>query len=258
MRFLIIDGHNLAYRFFYTNSGTVETVKQICIDKISALARANGATHACVVFDNGMPTFRHEEALAEGFEYKQRDKKDDEIKALIHLLQDVYVKSGKGLIAPAGFEADDVIATLATKASNVEVLIYSGDKDLFALAGKNTRIIFPCKGQTYLISEVEVFQRMGIFPHQIPCFKGLVGDASDSIPGIDGIGEKTAAKLLRDWVTIEQIYQNFEHLTPKEQRLLDGFEQKAIFYRHIATMQNDLDLGCNLKQFATNLTGVAK
>ena len=171
-------------------------------------------THMAVAFDRPKPTFRKK--LFEGYQAK-RPKMDEELVGQIEQVHDLVRAFGIPIFEKDGFEADDVIGTLASKARQ-QVIIVTGDRDILQLVNKNVMVYMPTKGlsEAKLYGEKEVEDRMGVAPKLVTDFKALAGDASDNYPGVKGIGTKTAVKLLTKYKTLEGLLKTDE-LT-KEQK----------------------------------------
>jgi DNA polymerase-1 len=150
-----------------------------------------------------------------------------------------------------GYEADDIIATLTVDFSKkTDVIIASNDRDLWQLAGKNVMLMLPDKkGKLEWVGRDEVIARLGFPPDKIADYKGLRGDPSDNIPGVYGIGDKTAVKLLEQFDSIEDIYKNIEKVSPEglKQKLLENYEQ-ALMSKKLATLIMDVPFGATLKE----------
>jgi len=197
-----------------------------------------------VAFDAHGPTFRHE--MYE--EYKaHRDEAPDELKQQLQMSREVVDALGMDWMELDGFEADDVIGTLARKAEvkGWDVKIVTGDSDLGQLATDNVTIYQTVRGVTErrILNPAKVREKYGIAePEYLVDYKGLVGDPSDNIPGVRGVGDKTARKLLAKFPTIDDIYEHLEEIEEKFRKKLEPAEEIAKFSRELATIKVDLPL----------------
>mgnify|MGYP001609124964 CR=1 FL=1 len=202
---LLIDAHAIIHRAFHalppltTSNGTpINAVYGYLLILLRALKDLH-PDYVAVAFDSPGKTFRHKQFPA----YKaHRVKPPDELIAQFPLVREVTAAFGFPVIAKTGYEADDIIGTLAEhmkKHSDIHTVIITGDLDLLQLVNSHTAVLKLQKGvkETVLFDETMVKEKIGVTPAQIPDFKGLRGDASDNIPGVKGIGEKGAVKLLQ-------------------------------------------------------------
>lgn len=198
-------------------------------------------------FDAGKPQFRID-ALER---YKaQRPPMDDDLRVQFPLMEDVLVSMNIPVVKVPGWEGDDILGTVAARAeaAGCEALLVTGDKDACQLASDHTRIVNTKKG----ISDVVIYdpagveEKYGVTPAQIPDFLGLMGDSSDNIPGVPGIGQKTAAKLLQRFGSIEGIYDNLDQLKGKQLENLQNNREVAFLSRDVATIMRDLDFPLDL------------
>ena len=229
--FLIIDAFSLLFRAFHafplsltTKSGELTNAvfgfTRLLLD---ALEKAR-PEYVVVGTDMGKPTFRHQEYTA----YKaNRTEAPHELTAQIGRMYQVLTALNIPTIGVEGYEADDVIGTLATRMKheepNLRVGIFTGDKDAYQLVGENVFIVSPPrggKGEISILGQEEVKERLGVEPEQVIDFKALCGDASDNIPGVRGIGPKSAAKLLSDFTTLKNIYSGLA-LSANQPELID-------------------------------------
>jgi len=257
-KIVLIDGHSILNRAFYglpvlSNSEGLFTnavygflnimLKIIDVEKPDYLAAA---------FDVHQPTFRH------GMfpEYKgTRKPMPDELREQVPVIQEVLKAMEVPVIMQGGFEADDILGTITMQAveKGLEVTIVSGDRDLLQLASDKVKVSIPKtkKGG----SEVEeyhtqdVIDKYGVTPVQITDLKGLMGDTADNIPGVKGIGGKTAAKILSDFPSVEEAYLHIDEITPKRtQALLSGSKDIALLSKKLATIKTDCDINFSLEE----------
>jgi len=201
-------------------------------------------THIVVAFDRPKPTFRQQ--LYVGYQ-AQRPKMEGELSSQFGKIIEILGKARIATYAVDGFEADDIIGTLAegAKKRGGEVIILTGDRDMLQLVTPKTRVLMPIKG----ISEVnfmdaeKVREKYGITPEQFVDVKALQGDPSDNYPGVPGVGPKTAAGLINDWGSVEGIYQHVDEIAVKNkklaQKLIDGHDACILAYK-LATIVKDV------------------
>ena len=245
-KILLIDGHSILNRAFYglpdlTNSEGLHT--GAVYGFLNILFKVLGEEkpeYLAVAFDRSEPTFRH----AKYPEYKgTRKPMPQELKEQIPLLKEMLEKMGIATVSLAGFEADDILGTLAKKGEEkgLDVIILSGDRDLLQLATKKTMIRLPrtAKGQTVIedYKEDQVQERYLVSPAQIIELKALMGDPADNIPGILGVGEKTAIRLLVEYGSIENAFSHVEEISQKRAResLRENY-QMAQLSKELATI----------------------
>lgn len=245
-KILLIDGHSILNRAFYglpdlTNSEGLHT--GAVYGFLNILFKVLGEEkpeYLAVAFDRSEPTFRH----AKYPEYKgTRKPMPQELKEQIPLLKEMLEKMEIATVSLAGFEADDILGTLAKKGEEkgMDVIILSGDRDLLQLATKKTMIRLPrtAKGQTVIedYKEDQVQERYLVTPAQVIELKALMGDAADNIPGIPGVGEKTATRLLAEYGSIENAFSHVEEISQKRAResLRENY-QMAQLSKELATI----------------------
>ncbi len=207
--------------------------------------------HMVVAFDRKAPTFRHLEYT----EYKAgRKKMPPELAMQLPLLKEVLTAMKVKMLEIDGFEADDIIGTVAKKAEaeGFEPLIISGDKDELQLATKITKVLITKKGisEFELYDEAAMYEKYGFSPEQFIDFKGLMGDPSDNIPGIPGVGEKTALKLMQEFGSIANLIANTERIASKS--LKDKVEenaQLALMSRRLATINTEVPIEIDFEEF---------
>ena len=178
-------------------------------------------THCAIAFDTKAPTFRHQMFD----QYKaQRPPTPDELVNQLGRVRQLVEAFRIPIFELDGYEADDVLGTLSHQASQqgIDTIIVTGDADTMQLVSPRVKVLYPRPGRSFsdtvLYDEAAVSQKYGVGPEHIADFKGLVGDASDNIPGVSGIGEKTAAKLIQQFGSMEQIYTHIDEVTPPKLR----------------------------------------
>ena len=258
-KILLIDGHSILNRAFYglpdlTNSEGLHT--GAVYGFLNILFKVLGEEkpeYLAVAFDRSEPTFRHTKYP----EYKgTRKPMPQELKEQIPLLKEMLEKMGITTVSLAGFEADDILGTLAKKGEEkgMDVIILSGDRDLLQLATKKTMIRLPrtAKGQTVIedYKEDQVQERYLVTPAQIIELKALMGDAADNIPGIPGVGEKTATRLLVEYGSIENAFSHVEEISQKRAResLRENY-QMAQLSKELATIRTNSPIEFEQEKF---------
>ncbi len=246
-KLILIDGNSLAFRAFYglpllSNQSGLHTNAIFGFQKIlDKIIREENPTHFLIAFDAGKKTFRHEQYG----EYKGgRQKTPPELGeqfAPIRKLIDAY---GIKRYEEANYEADDIIGSLSKLAdeNGMETIIVTGDRDLTQLASEHVTIYFTKKGVTQIDKYTPEFieEEYGLRPEQIIDMKGLWGDTSDNIPGVPGIGEKTAIKLLKKYDSVEGVYEHIEELKGKQRENLENFKDDAFMSKELATIYRDM------------------
>ncbi len=250
-KLILIDGNSLINRAFYatpllTNKdGEPTNAVYAFVNMLVKLISQNKPDYLTVAFDLKAPTFRHGMYA----DYKgTRKPMPEELRPQIPLLKKVLKTIGINYIEQEGIEADDIIATLATTLK-IDTKIVTGDKDSFQLVDDTTSVMFTRRGITDIdLYDKENFkEKTGITPEQVIELKALMGDSSDNIPGVAGVGEKTAHSLLEQFSNIDNLYQNIESVTGKlKQKLIDG-KDAAFLSRTLATVKRDCDVDVNLE-----------
>ena len=250
-RLLLVDAYGLIYRAFHaipplTNSRGLLT--NAAFGFTSILLRAIADAHperAIVAFDAPGATHRHERFPA----YKaQRPSMPDELRSQVPLVRDLVAALGLPLLEAPGYEADDVIGTIAEQARREgwEVLIVSGDLDMLQLVGPNVSLLHTAKGGADAMVTYDpgkIFERYGLTPEQIVDFKSLKGDSSDNIPGVPGVGEKTAAKLIAAFGSLTGLYERLDEVEPVRIReLLRANRDAAFAGQGLMTIDRDAPL----------------
>lgn len=257
-KIVLIDGHSILNRAFYglpdlTNSEGLHTNAVYgFLNIMLKILEEEKPEYLTVAFDEHQPTFRHEMYQ----EYKgTRKKMPDELREQVTVIQDVLQAMGVRIVKQGGLEADDILGTIARQAERdgIEVSLVSGDRDLLQLATEHILIRIPKtkRGGTEIENyhTQEVIDKYGLTPDQIVDLKGLMGDSADNIPGVPGVGEKTAVKILTAFPTIEEAYAHLEEVEPKRAReLLRANEELARLSKDLATIRTDCDLGYRLEE----------
>jgi DNA polymerase-1 len=214
-RVLLVDGHHLAYRTFHALKGLttsrgepVQAVYGFAKSLLKALKEDGDSV--IVVFDAKAPSFRHE--AYEGYKARRAPTPEDFPRQLA-LIKELVDLLGLVRLEVPGYEADDVLASLAKKAEKegYEVRILTADKDLYQLLSDRIHVLHP---EGYLITPAWLWEKYGLRPDQWADYRALTGDESDNLPGVKGIGEKTARKLLEEWGSLERLLKNLDRLKP--------------------------------------------
>lgn len=205
--------------------------------------------YSVAALDGIKPTFRVEEFTS----YKaHRKPMEDNLSSQIPKVFEIFDAFGIKSIVVDGYEADDVIGTLAVRFADNDhqAIIISNDRDLWQLVNKNVVAMIPSSnGKAEWIGHEEVIKRMGIDPKQIPDYKGLRGDPSDNIPGVYGIGEKTAIKLIQEYGSLEQLYASIDTVEPESLRQkLAANAEEAVMSKQLATIITDVPVTVNLDE----------
>jgi DNA polymerase-1 len=223
-RLLLLDGHSLAYRAFFalpvenfsTTTGQPTNAVYGFTSMLINLLRDEAPSHLAVAFDVSRQTFRSEQFP----EYKaNRTSSPEPFQGQVSLIQEVLGALRIPILQVAGYEADDVIATLTTQASEhgMDVLISTGDRDALQLVNDHVTVLYPKKGVSELtrFTPDEVEAKYGLTPAQYPDFAALRGDPSDNLPGIAGVGEKTATKWIREYGSLEELVAHVDEVKGK-------------------------------------------
>ncbi|AHB40568.1 MAG: hypothetical protein ACD_25C00122G0004 [uncultured bacterium] len=252
-KLLLIDTFNFLHRAYHAlppsfrdaNGEPTNALYGVTSMLINMLTQVK-PDYLVAALDGQKPTFRVEDFTA----YKaHRKPMEDSLASQIPKTLDMLSAFGVKQVLVDGYEADDIIATLALGFSGkVDVIIASNDRDLWQLAGKNVMLMVPDKqGKLQWVGKDEVSARLGFPPDKIADYKGLRGDPSDNIPGVYGIGEKTAIKLIEQFGSVEDVYRNIEKVTPEslKEKLLENYEQ-ALMSKKLATLIMDVPAGVTL------------
>ncbi|MEQ1849439.1 MAG: 5'-3' exonuclease H3TH domain-containing protein [Candidatus Peribacteraceae bacterium] len=244
---VIVDGHHLLYRAYWAIPRTMKTRAGEQVNTTFGMAtmllmilKTEAPDHILFCFDADEDTFRHEEYK----EYKEgRAETPDDFYIQIPRALELIDTFGIRSISGQKMEADDFAATYATEIAKQggRVTIVTGDRDLLQLASDDIRIAIPHKGYQapeYMTPEA-VKTKYGVAPTQIPSYKGLVGDSSDNLPGVHGIGPIAASKLIQEFGSIAGIFDNLEKVKPSWKEKLVASREKAFFSERMATLRTD-------------------
>lgn len=261
-KLLIIDGNALIHRSFHalppltdSKGQMVQAVYGFAATLLKAWKELK-PTHIVATFDLRGPTFRDE--LYEAYK-ATRVKAPDELYQQIPLVKEMVASFNIPIYEKKGFEADDVIGTITKEAKGVQNIILTGDMDSMQLVDDHTKVFTMRKGlsDTIIYDESGVRQRYGLRPDQIIDYKALRGDPSDNIPGVKGIGEKTATELLQKFETLEDLYQTLEKNTKAAQAIRPAIREKLLTHRSeaflskkLATIKRDVPIEFDLSTAA--------
>ncbi len=246
---ILFDGNALVHRAFHalppltiTKTGEMVNAVQGFASTLLKLLRENKPDYWAIAFDRRAPTFRHE--LFE--EYKaQRPKTAPELVTQIDRVHQLAEAFNLPIFEMDGYEADDIIGTLSHKAASegIDTLIVTGDNDMLQLVSPGIRVMAPRRGfaDTVTYDENGVQEKYGLKPSQLISYKALIGDVSDNIPGVKGIGDKTAVKLLQQFGDLDGIYSNIDQVEPERLRtLLKSNRELVLQNRKLAAIVTDV------------------
>ncbi len=252
---LLIDGHSLAYRAFHalpeemrTASGQVTNAVFGFTSMLVNLLRDHRPQRVAVAFDLPGSTFRHERLDS----YKaNRAKPPETFREQLGLLREVLSVLGVRAVEASGFEADDVLATLATQAAceGLAVALVTGDRDAFQLvADPYIAVLYPRRGMSDHVQydEAGIVERTGVQPENYVAYAALRGDTSDNLPGVPGVGEKTAARLISRYRDIDGVYEHLDEQTPKLRSSLAAAEATVRLNFELMTLRRNVELEVTL------------
>ncbi|MDU2658119.1 MAG: 5'-3' exonuclease H3TH domain-containing protein, partial [Clostridium perfringens] len=249
-RLLILDGNSLLNRAFYAvpllsnSEGTHTNAIYGFTNMLFKMREDIKPDYIVCTFDKKAPTFRH----LEYGDYKAgRKKMPPELAEQFPIVKEMLKLFSITTYELDGFEADDIIGSLAKVAEGegIEVYIMTGDKDALQLAAKDINVCITKKG----VSEIEVYnydrmvEEYGVTPTQFIDVKGLMGDKSDNIPGVPGVGEKTAFKLIKEYGSVEAVLENIDNISGKKlKENLTEYSEQAIFSKKLATIMTNVPI----------------
>jgi len=243
--FLIVDGNSLMHRAFHAlplmdYKGVYTNAVHGFLNMLLRCIRERAPRYCAVAFDEHAPTFRHTEYA----QYKAgRARTPDELRGQFDIIKEVLSAMGFGVLSLTGYEADDILGTLSQQCikRDLSALLLTGDRDALQLVSDDVTLLLTRKG----ISDIEectperVKELWGVTPAQITDLKGLMGDSSDNIPGIPGVGEKTAVKLLAQYETLENVLAHGDEIKGKLGEKVRGNADSARFSKWLATIRRD-------------------
>ncbi|MCI9128888.1 MAG: DNA polymerase I [Eggerthellaceae bacterium] len=254
----VIDGNSLMHRAYHAiqtpmtaKDGTPTNAIFGFMQMLCKFAEDVEPDAVICAFDSGKPEFRMQEMP----EYKaQRPPMDEELHVQFPIIQKLLESMCIPVVKKKGWEGDDILGTIAAKDEEhgFKTLLVTGDKDACQLATELTHIVTTKKGITDVVvfGPDEVMEKYGVTPEQFTDYLGLMGDSSDNIPGVPGIGPKSATKLLQSYGSIEGVYEHIDELKGKQKQNLEENEDVAYLSRQIATIVRDLDLEVDVEAAA--------
>ncbi|MCK4588334.1 hypothetical protein KAT60_00770 [Candidatus Woesebacteria bacterium] len=253
-KLILIDGNAILHRAYHamppltTKKGEPIGAVHGFVSMLLRVIQDLKPTHLVVAFDRKEPTFRHKE-------YKpyqaHRPETDKDLVLQFDKVKDVIKAFGIPIYDKAGFEADDVIGTLAKQGEKKleEIVIVTGDKDILQLVSDKTKVYLPIRGlsESKLMGEEEVVEKIGVKPSQIDDYKALVGDPSDNYPGVPGVGPKTATKLLSEYETVKDVYKNLKNIPAPVAKKLEEGKKSAIVCQMLAEIITNVPVRLDIK-----------
>lgn len=249
-KFILVDGQGILYRTFYalpqltTSYGQIVNAVYGFTMILSRLLEEEKPEYMMIIFDTPVPTFRHKEFK----EYKaNRKKMPDELINQIPLIKEIINNYNIPIYSKEGYEADDIIGTIAKEAEkrNCDTIIVTGDKDAFQLISPHTKIMTTIKGVTEvkIYDEESIRKKYGIDPGKIVDVLALKGDSSDNIPGVPGIGEKTALALIKKFGNLKDILNNVDQISKKSLREnIKKYEDQILMSKRLATIVREVPI----------------
>ena len=249
-KLLLIDGNSMLFRAYYatvygrmmkTSNGVPTNAVYGFITMINKALSMVEPDAVLVAWDAGKSTFRHETYT----EYKgTRKELDQELIVQFPIAREYLDAYGMKRYECEGIEADDIIGSMAKQYPDVEIHILSSDRDLLQLIDPTTDVYLMKKGITEMevMDEAKLKESMGIVPSQIIDLKALMGDTADNIPGVKGIGEKTALKLLSEYETVDNVYAHIDEIKGKLKEKLETDKEKAFLSKYLATIKVDAEI----------------
>ena len=250
--FLLVDGNSLMHRAFHAlpvmdADGVYTNAIYGFLSMLLKVIKEENVQYLAVCFDEHGPTFRH--TVYADYKAGRRETPPElrqQFGTILSLLDDMGIRR----FSLQGWEADDLLGTLSLKgaASGVTPLLLTGDRDALQLVGGGTELMFTRKGisETIRFTPSKVYEEYGFTPEQVTDWKGLAGDSSDNIPGVPGVGDKTAVKLLQEYGTLEEVLANADKVKGKLGEKLAAFADQARFSKELATIRRDAPVDFSL------------
>jgi DNA polymerase-1 len=261
MTVLLLDAHNLLFRSFVTLPASItargKPVHALygMLAAVLRLMRELEPVHIVAAFDvPSVPTFRHELYPAyQGQRGPLGGEQADEFSRQVEMAMDALPKLGLPALAYPGYEADDIIGTLACGCASDggRAVMVSTDRDLLQLLRPGIEVMVPGKVALHIRDAAGARARLGVDPEGVTTFKALAGDASDNIPGVAGIGAKTAVALVDEYGDLDTIYSRVDELPPRVARALEQGRDDAYLFRRIVTLVTDLKLAVDPRTLPT-------
>jgi DNA polymerase-1 len=252
-RLFLIDGSGYIYRAYFAirhlsnSKGIATNAVYGFVNMLLKVVREQQPDHLAVVFDSRGPTFRHELYP----QYKaNRAAMPDDLVPQVPVIKEVVRAFNMPAIELAGFEADDIIATLAKRFARegLEVTVVTGDKDLMQIVSERIRLLDTMKDKVSGLEEVA--ERFGGTPAQVVEVQALAGDSSDNVPGVPGIGEKTAVELIREFGSVEKLLANLDRIKGKRRENLEAYAEQARLSWQLVKLHDDVPLALDYSSFA--------
>lgn len=255
---LVIDGNSLLYRAFHALplmdvDGVYTNAVHGFLMMFLKVLEEEKPRYAMAAFDEHGPTFRHSVYP----EYKAgRKAMPEEMKGQFDIIKEILRSMGIGVFSVQGYEADDILGTVGRICGEKDLcaLLLTGDRDALQLASESTKIMFTRKGisETILFDPATVREIYGITPEQVTDWKGLMGDTSDNIPGIPGVGEKTAVKLLQQYGTLENVLADADNISGKLGERIRANKDMAVFSKDLATIRPTAPIELDFSKITTD------
>ncbi len=253
-KLVIIDGNAILHRAFHamppltTREGELINAVYGLVSMFLRIITDLKPQSIVVTFDEKEETFRHKEF--KGYQ-SQRPPTAENLSSQFDKAREFFKAVHVPIYSKPGYEADDVIGTIA-KQSKGETVIVTGDRDILQLVNdkRNIKLYMPIAGlsNAKLFTEKETIERMGVPANQIPDYKALVGDPSDNYPGVAGIGPKSAEKILKKYSTIDNIYAHLQDIEPNIRQKLEAKKDDAKLFHHLATIVCDVPIKINFDE----------
>ncbi|MDY4710124.1 MAG: 5'-3' exonuclease H3TH domain-containing protein, partial [Eubacteriales bacterium] len=250
-KLLLLDSNSLLHRAYYAlqssnltdSKGNPTGAVYGFVSMFARLVHEEKPSHVAAAFDLKAPTFRHK--MYEAYKGTRKPMPDD-LAAQVPVLKKLVAELGVKIVELEGYEADDILGTLSDK-FDVQTVIVTGDRDSLQLIDDNTVVLYTKRGITDVVRyDRERLKEEGFTPEKIIDYKALRGDVSDNIPGIPGIGEKTALNLLNEYGTLEKVLENAESVPGKlGEKIRDGKDSARLSYE-LATIKRDVPIAVEL------------
>ncbi|MEB3273386.1 MAG: DNA polymerase I [Prochlorothrix sp.] len=264
---LLVDGHSLAFRAYYafaksrdgglrTSTGIPTSVCHGFLNALTEVISTETPSAIAIAFDRPEPTFRHE---ADSNYKANREAPPEDFRPDVENLKEVLKALGLQIVTEVGYEADDILGTLAQRgsAAGYAVKILSGDRDLFQLVDGERQISVLYMSTSYgkartgkpaVIGREQVIEKLGVPPEQVVDYKALCGDSSDNIPGVKGVGPKTAVQLLQEYGDLQTIYSQISAIKPTWAKKLETSRDAAFLSQHLAQIMTEVPISLDLGQ----------
>lgn len=255
-KLIIIDGNAILHRAYHAyppltnNQGMIINAAYGFFSMLLSIITDQKPEYLAVCFDRAAPTFR--KALFVGYHANRLELPEDFVPQIV-LVHELLEKMNVSMFELDGYEADDLIGTLATRTvleKDLEAVIVTGDRDMLQLVNKRVKVLMPLMGitKTALFDEKAVEEKYGVKASQFIDYKALIGDASDGYPGVTGIGPKTAANLITEYGTFENLYKSISKLPEKVGLKLATDAEQAALAKKLATIVTDVPTQFDIKK----------